>query len=797
MCLDPLAVSSEAASAYLMDGEVVAAWASSAFQKAQDAIASALERSASGSGVAAEAAEALDAAAAALAALRHVADALASGAGGASSQAQALRSDLERWSQYAEALSWLARAGPPLPQHEWQSDWAAAVERRRAASAPEPLFLHDLLGGAAAGEPGGNVAPFAYPPRGAASAARAIFTAGGCGEDACRAKAALFCYYLLDAGPPDAAAAPGGGAADAYAAAAGLPAALALEVRAGYLLDAAAGGERPEAAAAAARLLPGGARDGTPLKFVRVLAARGMPDAALALLRAARGGGLAAPSAPEALAAARARLACGLLAEAFCGVAAFAAAEEARGGAWARANAAALLVPELAAAAEASGQLGSLAALPFAAAEERALVAWLRGRAQAGAACAEALPAYYLARGRGAEAVAASALLDAADAARGGAGVGLPPAAASQKRALAEARRADVATRVLPALPPAQRNLALAGAAPPPQPGGLPVQALEAVPASDAPTLAAAAGAPDALRAPWCLRALAAGLNPPPLLLPPHQLRPQAAPPAQQQQPAATPQLLAAPDAGLRAALAAEAADASAFAHATMPLRLAFGRNDDAAMMAHDHAVSADRFGADSASDAALAAALLSPLASMPPAGALGAGTEPPLPPSPFAQGGAWPVDADQAMMPEETPLPAAMPAPWGASPAPWASPAAVSRPAASPAPSMLFAGAGGEAPQPLLSPPMAASTAPRMPSAASLLSPGAGAPMSAFGARRAARAAALAYESGGAPDALLAALGAEPPADDAPAPATRRGPQRTLTPVKRPRRTTAVYAKQ
>ena len=83
------------------------------------------------------------------------------------------------------------------------------------------------------------------------------------------------------------------------------------------------------------------------------------------------------------------------------------------------------------------------------------------------------------------------------------------------------------------------------------------------------------------------------------------------------------------------------------------------------------------------------------------------------------------------------------------------------------------------------------------MPSAASLLSPGAGAPMSAFGARRAARAAALAYESGGAPDALLAALGAEPPADDAPAPATRRGPQRTLTPVKRPRRTTAVYAKQ
>lgn len=55
-------------------------------------------------------------------------------------------------------------------------------------------------------------------------------------------------------------------------------------MRSAWLLDDAV--DRPQAADEAARLIPAAAGPLTPFKFVKALAARGLPDAALSLVRA-------------------------------------------------------------------------------------------------------------------------------------------------------------------------------------------------------------------------------------------------------------------------------------------------------------------------------------------------------------------------------------------------------------------------------------------------------------------------------------------------------------------------------
>jgi hypothetical protein len=203
VCLDPLAVSSDPTSAYLMDGEVVSTWVASAFARAQASVSGALlpESGALAPG----AVTTLDVAAAAVAGLRHVAEALAAGApasGAAaptpatpgfasaasaaaaaaaaaspSARAHALCDELARWGQYTEALAWLARASLPRPRVEGFA-WTQAVKRRRTAALPETLFLDDLLRGL------GPDAP-AYPPPSREAAAKAIFTAGTHTRDLC------------------------------------------------------------------------------------------------------------------------------------------------------------------------------------------------------------------------------------------------------------------------------------------------------------------------------------------------------------------------------------------------------------------------------------------------------------------------------------------------------------------------------------------------------------------------------------------------------------------------------------
>lgn len=107
-----------------------------------------------------------------------------------------------------------------------------------------------------------------------------IFTprVGATDSDTLLAKSALFTYYLLDAGHQ-----PEGPPAQYAALPSCLPTSTALEVRSAWLLDDA--GDRPQAADEAARLVPAAAGPLTPFKFVKALAARGLPDAALSLVR--------------------------------------------------------------------------------------------------------------------------------------------------------------------------------------------------------------------------------------------------------------------------------------------------------------------------------------------------------------------------------------------------------------------------------------------------------------------------------------------------------------------------------
>ena len=299
-----------------------------------------------------------------------------------------------------------------------------------------------------------------YPPPGAATpraAIPALFLGGDARAGGRAACLALFAYALSDAAGPT-----GGGGASALAslgARFGLAAPALAQWRLAQLLDEAGAGAGAGAAAAAAALeaavavAPAAAAPVVPWRLGAALSALGRPDAGLALLRA-RGCGAAACLA-EAAAGLDARLACGLLAEAYTEARAFweqlATRKKARGEGGSGADAvdadaaASALMIRLATAAAASGDLAAVCMLPLAPAEEAALAGWLGagGGGSPDGPLAQVL--FYLQRGRVPEAAVAAA-----------AGGGLPTTPAG-RAAL------DLLRAAAQGLPPAQRAALVGG----------------------------------------------------------------------------------------------------------------------------------------------------------------------------------------------------------------------------------------------------------------------------------------------------------------------------------------------
>ena len=321
---------------------------------------------------------------------------------------------------------------------------AAAASNLPPAVDAGALFLDDLLAGV-------GDRPPSYPFKSAAEAAERVFAEGSAAPAALVAKQCLFLYYLLDAGAAfDAAPA-------RFARAARMSPRLVAETRAAALLD---DRERVEALDEACALVPRVAHPGLAARFVAALVSRGRPGAALATARA-RSDEEANASSEEANASSEeyatwedesscaeaelgvsVRLECGLATEAFLAArGATAAARRSRKDAVARA-----LVSRLASHAAKNGALESLLELPFEDELERAFVAWLEtnGGSTPGAP-AHLAASYFLARGRAAEAAAATTRI--------------PGGFASLPRDVAAALEA--ATR---ALPEATRRLTLDGA---------------------------------------------------------------------------------------------------------------------------------------------------------------------------------------------------------------------------------------------------------------------------------------------------------------------------------------------
>ena len=475
--------------AYLQDGEMVAEWAVAALASA----AVALEQAAA-LRVPSAAAD-VDRAGAVFEALRDVlcalgaspsaggergagtgGSAIASGAPGSGSDGfqsrlQSALDDATRRAQHARALAWALREGlcgaSVSDRHGGPAAWAGSVAARRASAAaaaaaanlPETvdagaLFLDDLLAGV-------GDRPPSYPFKSAAEAAERVFAEGSAAPAALIAKQCLFLYYLLDSGAdPNAAPA-------RFARVARMSPRLFAETRAAALLD---DRERVEALDEACALVPRVAHPGLSARFVAALAARGRPGAALAATRARRPPRTRTDhaaeedgddayvydayasedttsedesSCAEAELGVAVRLECGLATEAFLSARdATASARPSRRDAVARA-----LVSRLASHAAAAGALESLLELPFEDHLERAFVAWLEkhGGSTPGAP-AHLAASYFLARGRAAEAAAATTRV--------------PGGFASLPRDVAAALEA--ATR---ALPEATRRLKLDGAA--------------------------------------------------------------------------------------------------------------------------------------------------------------------------------------------------------------------------------------------------------------------------------------------------------------------------------------------
>ena len=466
--------------AYLQDGEMVAEWAVAALASA----AVVLEQAAA-LRVPSAAAD-VDRAGAVFEALRDVlcalgaspsaggergAGASSAGAGardparGFQSRLQSALDDATRRAQHARALAWALREGlcgaSVSDRHGGPAAWAGSVAARRASAAAAAaasnlppaidagaLFLDDLLAGV-------GDRPPSYPFKSAAEAAERVFAEGSAAPAALVAKQCLFLYSLLDAGAAfDAAPA-------RFAREARMSPRLVAETRAAALLD---DRERVEALDEACALVPRVAHPGLAARFVAALVSRGRPGAALATTRARRrvagdeetnvsseeanvsseeyATSEDESSCAEAELGVSVRLECGLATEAFLAArGATAAARRSRKDAVARA-----LVSRLASHAAKNGALESLLELPFEDDLERAFVAWLEtnGGSTPGAP-AHLAASYFLARGRAAEAAAATTRI--------------PGGFASLPRDVAAALEA--ATR---ALPEATRRLTLDGA---------------------------------------------------------------------------------------------------------------------------------------------------------------------------------------------------------------------------------------------------------------------------------------------------------------------------------------------
>ena len=317
--------------------------------------------------------------------------------------------EAERHAQHAEVALWVATHRADLAPYERSAGthdvWMESVQRRRElAGEAATTFLDDILEALSvladgAGAPSGWPQ---YPPQGGASVAdfaQHVMLEGGCDANSVQAKHALLLYFLLDLGleadsPPF----------EALVARLLLPSAFVLDCRAYFWLD----DDREDSLDAAARVLPLAASPNTPAKIPAALLARGRPEAALAVLRAA-GDGASLAKAERAAAGIGARLACGLIEEAFLHARQCVDAAGCSQGEGERAMRRAELVAQIARSCLACGAAPRLVQLPFDEAEEASLVAELEaiaGEAPGGAA-GDALVTYYLQRARPLEAEAA------------------------------------------------------------------------------------------------------------------------------------------------------------------------------------------------------------------------------------------------------------------------------------------------------------------------------------------------------------------------------------------------------
>lgn len=413
VCLDSTAVSTNAEEAALLQGEAVREWCAAALQRwsapcvRRGATVDELDRCVA----------ALQGVGAAAQTLAEAAEAAHAAVAGASSQPtpqlRALRRlalEAARHAQHAEVALWAASHRADLAPFEREApprgEWEASVARRRAmVGEGATTFLDDIVGALSelaqdAGAPAGWPA---YPPAdgdaSVADFAQGLLLEGAADAGSLQAKHALLLYFLLDLGLPA-----GSPPFESLVARLLLPAAFVLDVRAYFWLD----DDREESLDAAAATLPLAASPATPAKIPAALLARGRPEAALAVLRAAGDSAATLARADRAAAGVGARLACGLVEEAFLHARQCAAAATAEHGAAGEVRRDEL-VAQIARACVAERAAPRLVQLPFDDAEEAALTAVLEALASARPeSCAgDALVVYFLQRARGAAAEAA------------------------------------------------------------------------------------------------------------------------------------------------------------------------------------------------------------------------------------------------------------------------------------------------------------------------------------------------------------------------------------------------------
>jgi len=301
VCGDERLVSDDVTEAYCRDGRCVLDWVEKSLRRVESAL------DGSGARVREETAETcartLDACGRAVEALG--ADASGRGGKGGSEEMkrlQRVRNSLVCRELQCEVMLWAARAGlsEAGSRHGGPAAWAGAVQRRRAAVAPDTTFLDDLLAGVGEHRP-------AYPFKTIADAARYIFVDGSASPTALLAKRCLFLYFLLDSGLLH------DGSPMEYARQAHIHPRLFQETRAAVLLD---DHDNEEALNEACEILPRVAHPLLPVKFIASLAARGRPTTALMVSRA-RGAIASSPNAEMMSLEVSIRLACGLVSEAF------------------------------------------------------------------------------------------------------------------------------------------------------------------------------------------------------------------------------------------------------------------------------------------------------------------------------------------------------------------------------------------------------------------------------------------------------------------------------------------------